>query len=105
MALTEGIDRSIFLGDSGATPNASDIVGLNTAAGLTEKELTQAEKVKGSDVLAEFASLIDGKSAMMPSDLKSVFSVGSVTRCGRTNSRIPALLWIRPSPNFCGGSG
>ena len=38
MALTEGIDRSIFLGDSGATPNTSDITGLATAAGLVEKD-------------------------------------------------------------------
>ena len=31
MALTEGIDRAIFLGDSTANPNAGDIVGLTTA--------------------------------------------------------------------------
>ena len=54
MALVEGVDRAIFLGDDGATPNAdADIVGLTTAAGLTEKTLTQANKVKGSNVLQD----------------------------------------------------
>ena len=79
MALVEGVDRAIFLGDDGATPNAGDIVGLTTAAGLTEKTITQANKVKGSNVLQVFAELIDGKAAMMPSDLKAVFATGSNT--------------------------
>ena len=79
MALTEGIDRAVFLGDDGATPNAGDIVGLTTAAGLVEKSIAQAGKVKGSDTLQVFAELIDGKAAMMPSDLKAVFAVGANT--------------------------
>ena len=32
MALVEGVDRAIFLGDDGANENSADIVGLNTAA-------------------------------------------------------------------------
>ena len=45
MALVEGVDRAIFLGDSTATPNVGDVVGLNTATGITEEELTQAQKI------------------------------------------------------------
>ena len=77
--MVEGIDREIFLGDNGATPNAADIVGLTTAAGLVEKSVSQAGKVKGADTLQVFAELIDGKAAMMPSDLKAVFAVGANT--------------------------
>ena len=79
MALTEGVDRTIFLGDDTANPNAGDIVGLQTATGLTEKTLTQAAKITGSGVLKVFAELIDGKAAMMPSDLKAVLAVGANT--------------------------
>ena len=84
MALTEGIDRAIFLGDNGATPNVGDIVGLSTAAGLVEKSITQANKVKGANVLQAFAELIDGKAAMMPSDLKAVLAVGANTLWSHT---------------------
>ena len=79
MALTEGIDRSVFIGDSTANPNAGDIVGLTTAPDLVEKTITQAAKVTGSGVLQVFAELIDGKAAMMPSDLKAVLAVGANT--------------------------
>ena len=79
MALTEGVDRAVFLGDNGATPNAADIVGLTTAAGLVEKSISQTNKLKGSNTLQVFAELIDGKAAMMPSDLKAVFAVGANT--------------------------
>ena len=79
MTMVEGIDRAIFLGDNGATPNTADIVGLTTATGLVEKTITQANKIKGSNVLQVFAELIDGKAAMMPSDLKAVFAVGANT--------------------------
>ena len=79
MALTEGVDRAIFLGDSTANPNAGDIVGLNTAADLVVKTITQANKIKGSNVLQVFAELVDGKAAMMPSDLKAVLAVGANT--------------------------
>ena len=79
MALTEGIDRAIFIGDSGATGTDADIVGLETATGLTEKTITQTNKVKGSNVLQAFSELIDGKTAMTPADLKTVLAVGANT--------------------------
>ena len=84
MAITEGVDRTIFLGDDAADPNAGDIVGLTTAAGLVEKTITQANKIKGSNVLQVFAELIEGKAAMMPSDLKAVFAVGANTLWSHT---------------------
>ena len=84
MALTEGVDRAIFLGDDTANPNTGDIVGLTTAAGLVEKTITQANKIKGSNVLQVFAELIDGKAAMMPSDLKAVLAVGANTLWSHT---------------------
>ena len=84
MALTEGVDRAIFLGDDTANPNTGDIVGLTTAAGLVEKTITQANKIKGANVLQAFAELIDGKAAMMPSDLKAVFAVGANTLWSHT---------------------
>ena len=84
MALTEGIDRAIFLGDDTANPNAGDIVGLTTAPGLVEKTITQANKIKGSNVLQVFAELIDGKAAMMPGDLKAVLAVGANTLWSHT---------------------
>ena len=84
MALTEGVDRAIFLGDDTADPNAGDIVGLTTAAGLVEKSITQANKIQGSNVLQVFAELIEGKAAMTPSDLKAVLAVGSNTLWSHT---------------------
>ena len=76
MALTEGIDRAIFTGDSGATPNAGDIVGLQGAA-ITETTLTQANKIKGPETLAAFTGLVDGIHANMLSDLNVVSAVGA----------------------------
>ena len=84
MALTEGVDRAVFLGDDSASPNAGDITGLTTASGLVEKTITQTNKTKGSNVLQVFAELIDGKAAMMPSDLKAVLSVGANTLWSHT---------------------
>ena len=84
MALIEGVDRAVFLGDDTADPNAGDIVGLTTAAGLIEASISQANKTKGSNVLEAFAELIDGKAAMMPSDLKAVFAVGANTMWSHT---------------------
>ena len=84
MALVEGIDRPIFLGDAGASGTAADITGLVSASGLTEKTITQAGKTKGASVLQVFAELIDGKAAMMPSDLKAVFAVGANTLWSHT---------------------
>ena len=46
MALMEGVDRAIFLGDATATGTDADITGLQTAA-IDETTLTQGNKVKG----------------------------------------------------------
>ena len=76
MALTEGIDRAIFLGDDTANPNAGDVVGLNTAA-ITETTITQANKIKGPETLAGFTGLVEGIHAMGLDDLSVVASVGA----------------------------
>ena len=79
MALTEGIDRAVFIGDAGANENAGDITGLQTHGSVTEVTLTQAAKVKYADWMAKFAGMIDGKHAASQSDLRIVMSVGANT--------------------------
>ena len=83
MALTEGIDRAIFLGDTGANENSADVAGLvgitAKASGLVEVTLKQSEKVNASMTLARFASMIDGKHASSMADLNVVASVGANT--------------------------
>lgn len=76
MALMEGVDRAIFLGDSGANENSADIVGLRTAA-IDESTLTQSNKVKAPETLAVFAGMLDGKHAASLADLNVVASVGA----------------------------
>ena len=76
MALTEGVDRAIFLGDAGASGTDADIVGLQTAT-ITEQTITQANKVLGPGTLAAFTGLVDGIHAMSLSDLKVVAAVGA----------------------------
>ena len=76
MALTEGIDRAVFLGDSGATPNAGDIVGLTTAA-ITETTITQSNKVLGPGTLAAFTGQVNGIHAKNLADLNVIASVGA----------------------------
>ena len=78
MALTEGIDRVIFVGDT-AGSNDSDITGFNGLTGVTERELKQADKVKAPNTLATFAAAVDGKHASSTSDLRVVASVGANT--------------------------
>ena len=86
MALTEGIDRAIFLGDDGANEDTADITGLISAADVVEKTITQTNKVKGANTLQVFAELIDGKAAMSPSDLRTVFAVGANTLWSHTRA-------------------
>ena len=76
MALVEGVDRAIFLGDAGASGNDADIVGLRTAA-IDETTLTQTNKVKGPETLAAFTGLVDGIHANGLADLRVVTSVGA----------------------------
>ncbi len=83
-ALTEGVDRAVFVGDAGATGTDADIVGLQTASSVTEKTITQGNKLKGSNVLQAFAELIDGKHATMPGQLRGVLSVSASTLWAHT---------------------
>ena len=76
MALTEGIDRAIFLGDSTANPNAGDIVGL-VGAGITETTVTQANKILGPGTLSAFVAAVDGIHANTIGDLNIVTAVGA----------------------------
>ena len=76
-AMTEKVDRTVFKGDSGATPDAGDIKGLETIANVVEKEITQADKIKGPETLTAFAELIDGKHSSGLADLRMVSAVGS----------------------------
>lgn len=81
MALTEGVDRAIFLGDTGATGADADITGLTgiaaSAGGLTETTITQANKVKGPETLAAFTGLVDGIHAGGLGDLNVVAAIGA----------------------------
>ena len=80
MAVTEGLDRLVFTGDSSPTTNTDDIKGLAqltaSSDSIVELELTQAEKIVGKTVLARLVGLLDGKGASMLSDLGIVGSVG-----------------------------
>ena len=77
-AMTEAIDKKVFLGDSGGGGTEADITGLNTA-GIAELTLTQAEKVKGDKTLQEFVALVDGMHASGLSDVRIVASEGANT--------------------------
>ncbi len=77
MAMTEGIDRAIFLGDDGASGTDADITGLTTAAGLSAVEVSQANKVKGPETLTAFTGLVDGIHAAGLADLRTVASIGA----------------------------
>ena len=77
MAIADGVDKAIFLGDSTANPNDGDVVGLNTYAGLTEEEITQADKIKGPETLSAFSDLVDGIHAGELADLNVVAAIGA----------------------------
>lgn len=75
MAMAEGIDRAIFSGDDGANENVADIVGLTTA-GIGERTITQANRVKAAETIQEFSEMVDGVYAAGYSDLNIVLFVG-----------------------------
>ena len=76
MALMEGVDRAIFLGDATATGTDADITGLRTAT-ISETTITQTNKVKGPETLTAFTAQVDGVHAMGLGDLRVVTSVGA----------------------------
>ena len=80
----ESIDKAVFIGDSGANENGADIAGLTTATGVTEATITQANKVKGDELLKLFLAYIDGVYAASMADVRMVASVGSNTLWGGT---------------------
>ena len=86
-AMTAGIasavDLAIFNGDSGANENSADITGLQAAA-ITEATITQANKVKGDELLKLFLAYVDGQYAQSMADVRVVASVGSNTLWGGT---------------------
>ena len=76
MALVEGVDRAIFVGDDGANENAADITGF-TGAAITEVTISQANKVKGPETLTAFTGLVDGIYAAGLGDLRVVAAIGA----------------------------
>ena len=76
MALMEGVDRAIFLGDATATGTDADITGLQTAT-ISETTVSQANKIKGPETLTAFTGQVDGIHAMGLGDLRVVTSVGA----------------------------
>ncbi len=75
--LQDSLDLAILTGDDGANEATADITGLDTAAGVAEQELTQANKTAAASVLGAFVNLVDGKAAAMLSDLRAVLSIGA----------------------------
>ena len=99
MALTEGVDRAIFLGDAGATGDDADITGLNTA-GITEVEITQANKIKGPETLTAFTGLVDGIHAGSLGALNVVAAIGAwrlweSTIINSAAENLLAIVWKR----------
>ena len=76
-ALTEGVDRAIFIGDAGATGNDADIVGLTTATGVDEETLSQSNKLLWPATVTAFMDMVDGLHASTPADLNIIASVGA----------------------------
>ena len=76
-ATLESMDKAIFIGDSGANETVGDIAGLTTAADVVEKTITQANKVKGDELLKFFLAYVDGQYAASMGDVRIVASVGS----------------------------
>ena len=77
MAVVDAVDLAVFEGDSTASENTADIVGLQTATDVVEQTITQALKIRGANVLSTFAAMIDGKHATSGSELRTVLSVGA----------------------------
>ena len=79
-AMMEGIDRICFLGDTASTEaTTASIKGLATASDITEKTLTQADKIKYQKWLSLYVSLLDGKTARNFADLSVIKSVAAQT--------------------------
>ena len=78
VAMTERVDRSVFLGDDGANENVADVTGLNTA-GIAEATITQDNKIKADETLKAFLAYVDGVYAAMLADVRIVTAQGANT--------------------------
>lgn len=77
MAVMDAVDKAVFLGDSGPSTAAYDIVGLNTAASVVQVDVTQANKLLFPGTMDSFNSFVDGIHASSNEDLKIVAAVGA----------------------------
>ena len=77
MAVSDAVDRAVFLGDSGPSTASYDIVGLNTAANVAHVDLTQANKVLFPQTMDAFNGFVDGIHASRNEDLNVVAAVGA----------------------------
>ena len=78
-AMAEDVDRTVFIGDSGANENVADIAGFTTYTGVAEPTLTQTNKVKADETLKVFLTQLDGIYAASLADLRIVASKGANT--------------------------
>ena len=79
MAMAEDIDKTIFVGDTGANEDSADITGLTAYAGVSEPQLSQANKVKADETLKVFLTQLDGIYAASLADMRVVASKGANT--------------------------
>ena len=91
-AVLSAVDTAVFLGDATASGTDADIVGLLTAAGVTETTITQAHSLTAAGVLAALSALVDGQYAGRAEDLRVILSVGANT------------LWSSTVPNAATGN-
>ena len=82
-SMVETINKAIFVGDFGANENTADITGLQTAI-ITETTVTQANKIKGDELLKVFLAYVDGVYASSLADVRVVTTTGSNTLWGST---------------------
>ena len=82
-AMVESVDLAIFNGDGGANEAGGDITGMRTA-GITETTITQANKIKGDELLKVLLAYVDGQYAASMADVRIAASVGSNVLWGGT---------------------
>ena len=75
-AIVEKVDRTIFRGDTTANEDTADIAGLETLT-ITERTITQTNKVKGPETLQAFLHFVDGIYATSMADLSVVAAQGA----------------------------
>ena len=81
--LTAQVDKTIFVGDDGAAGTDADILGL-TGITIQEKTLTQANKIKGEEILEIILGYVDGIYATTMDQVTMIATVGSNQLWGTT---------------------